>query len=204
MLEFRQMASMTFKACRTFDRIGDAEKTNGCLIPMSHCQTWVVLESRTKDKEATQPRSRLPGQTKPAKRTPTCTPSKICRLPNNQLAVRPPTRWMTVWQDGRRSAAEKGHAGRTPITPFVLPLQGMSSLCTLSASVGEETTANPVANQVALFQSILTAPLAPPGQEKPAEDMLRSCVTRSRLPPSFARGRINNFRDPMKAPGHQA
>ena len=159
----------------TFDRIGDAEKTQW--LPYYYAalaQTWVGWRPETKDKDANAAKINA----YLAKAEAIEKNSELYAIENmtatQQMLVDPQTRWMSMGKDAA-AALQKGIQA-DPNNPRLYYLQGMSLFGTPPQYGGGKDKAKPLFEKsVELFKAAHPAPLAPTWGQKQAEDMLAKC-----------------------------
>jgi len=159
----------------TFERIGDAEKTQW--LPYYYAalaQTWIGWNPATKDKDANSQKINA----YLAKAEAIEKNSELYAVENmsstQQMLVDPQSRWMTNGKDAGE-ALQKGLAA-DPNNPRLYYLQGMSLFGTPSQYGGGKDKAKPLFEKsVALFKAAQPKPLYPTWGQKQAEDMLAQC-----------------------------
>jgi hypothetical protein len=159
----------------TFDRIGDAEKTQW--LPYYYAalaQTWIGWRPETKDKDANSQKINA----YLAKAEAIEKNSEIYAVENmsatQQMLVDPQTRWATNGKDAA-DALQKGLAA-DPNNPRLYYLQGMSLFGTPEQYGGGKDKAKPKFEKaVALYKSAQPKPLYPTWGQQQAEDMLAKC-----------------------------
>ena len=159
----------------TFERIGDAEKTQW--LPYYYAalaQTWVGWNPDTKDKDGNSRKinAYLAKAEAIEKNAETYAVENMSAT--QQMLVDPQTRWATNGKDAS-DALQKGMAA-DPNNPRLYYLQGMSLFGTPPQFGGGKDKAKPMFEKsVALFKSAQPKPLYPTWGEKQAEDMLAKC-----------------------------
>ena len=159
----------------TFERIGDAEKTQW--LPYYYAalaQTWVGWNPETKDKDANSRKinAYLAKAETIEKNAETYAVENMSAT--QQMLVDPQTRWATNGKDAA-DALQKGLAA-DPNNPRLYYLQGMSLFGTPPQFGGGKDKAKPMFEKsVALFKAAQPKPLYPTWGEKQAEDMLAKC-----------------------------
>ena len=159
----------------TFERIGDAEKTQW--LPYYYAalaQTWIGWNPATKDKDANSQKINA----YLAKAEVIEKNAELYAVENmsatQQMLVDPQSRWMTNGKDAGE-ALQKGLAA-DPNNPRLYYLQGMSLFGTPSQYGGGKDKAKPLFEKsVALFKAAQPKPLYPTWGQKQAEDMLAQC-----------------------------
>jgi hypothetical protein len=159
----------------TFDRIGDAEKTQW--LPYYYAalaQTWIGWMPATTDKDgnAQKINAYLAKAEAIDKNAETYAVENMAAT--QQMLVDPSTRWATNGKDAG-SALQKGLA-LDPNNPRLYYLQAMSLFNTPSQYGGGKDKAKPVFEKsIALYKSAQPKPLYPTWGQKQAEDMLAQC-----------------------------
>ena len=159
----------------TFDRIGDAEKTQW--LPYYYAalaQTWIGWKPDTKDKDANAQKinAYLAKAEAIEKNAETYAVENMAAT--QQMLVDPQSRWMTNGKDAS-DALQKGLTA-DPNNPRLYYLQGMSLFNTPTQYGGGKDKAKPLFEKsVALFKSAQTKPLFPSWGQKQAEMMLAQC-----------------------------
>jgi hypothetical protein len=159
----------------TFERIGDAEKTQW--LPYYYAalaQTWIGWNPATKDKDANSQKINA----YLAKAEAIEKNSELYAVENmsatQQMLVDPQSRWMTNGKDAGE-ALQKGLAA-DPNNPRLYYLQGMSLFGTPTQYGGGKDKAKPLFEKsVSLFKSAQPKPLYPTWGQKEAENMLAQC-----------------------------
>ena len=159
----------------TFDRIGDAEKTQW--LPYYYAalaQTWIGWRPETKDKDANSQKINA----YLAKAETIEKNAELYAVENmsatQQMLVDPQSRYMTNGQDAA-TALQKGLAA-DPNNPRLYYLQGMSLFGTPPQFGGGKDKAKPLFEKsIALYKSAQPKPLYPTWGQKQAEDMLAQC-----------------------------
>ncbi len=159
----------------TFDRIGDAEKTQW--LPYYYAalaQTWVGWNPVTKDKDANSAKiNAFLAKAEALEKN-----SELYAVENmsatQQMLVDPQSRWMTNGKDAG-AALQKGLQA-DPNNPRLYYLQGMSLLGTPEQFGGGKDKAKPLFEKsLALYNSAKPQPLYPTWGKKQAEDGLSQC-----------------------------
>ena len=159
----------------TFDRIGDAEKTQW--LPYYYAalaQTWIGWRPETTDKDgnAQKINAYLAKAEALEKNSETYAVENMSAT--QQMLVDPQSRWMTNGKDAG-TALQKGLA-LDPNNPRLYYLQGMSLFGTPAQFGGGKDKAKPVFEKsIALYKSAQPKPLYPTWGQKQAEDMLAQC-----------------------------
>jgi hypothetical protein len=159
----------------TFDRIGDAEKTQW--LPYYYAalaQTWIGWNPDAKDKDANSQKinAYLAKAEAIEKNAETYAVENMSAT--QQMLVDPQTRYMTNGKDAAE-ALQKGLA-LDPNNPRLYYLQGMSLFGTPPEFGGGKDKAKPLFEKsVALFKAAQPKPLYPTWGGKQAEDMLAKC-----------------------------
>jgi hypothetical protein len=159
----------------TFDRIGDAEKTQW--LPYYYAalaQTWIGWMPATTDKDgnAQKINAYLAKAEAIEKNAETYAVENMAAT--QQMLVDPQTRWATNGKDAG-TALQKGLA-LDPNNPRLYYLQAMSLFGTPAQFGGGKDKAKPVFEKsIALYKSAQPKPLYPTWGQKQAEDMLAQC-----------------------------
>ena len=159
----------------TFDRIGDAEKTQW--LPYYYAalaQTWIGWMPATTDKDANSQKinAYLAKAEAIEKNAETYAVENMSAT--QQMLVDPQTRWATNGKDAS-AALQKGLA-LDPNNPRLYYLQAMSLFGTPPQFGGGKDKAKPVFEKsIALYKSAQPKPLYPTWGQKQAEDMLAQC-----------------------------
>ena len=159
----------------TFDRIGDAEKTQW--LPYYYAalaQTWVGWSPDTKDKDgnAARIKSYLDKAEAIEKNAETYAVENMAAT--QQMLMDPQTRWATNGKDAS-DALQKGMS-IDPNNPRLYYLQAMSLFNTPPQFGGGKDKAKPVFEKsIALFKSTQPKPLYPTWGRQQAESMLAQC-----------------------------
>ena len=159
----------------TFDRIGDAEKTQW--LPYYYAalaQTWIGWMPATTDKDANAQKinAYLAKAEAIEKNAETYAVENMAAT--QQMLVDPQTRWATNGKDAG-AALQKGLA-IDPNNPRLYYLQAMSLFSTPSQYGGGKDKAKPVFEKsIALYKSAQPKPLYPTWGQKQAENMLAQC-----------------------------
>ena len=159
----------------TFDRIGDAEKTQW--LPYYYAalaQTWIGWMPATTDKDANAQKinAYLAKAEAIEKNAETYAVENMSAT--QQMLVDPQTRWATNGKDAG-AALQKGLA-LDPNNPRLYYLQAMSLFGTPPQFGGGKDKAKPVFEKsIALYKSAQPKPLYPTWGQKQAEDMLAQC-----------------------------
>jgi hypothetical protein len=159
----------------TFERIGDAEKTQW--LPYYYAalaQTWIGWDPATKDKDANSQKinAYLAKAEAIEKNSETYAVENMSAT--QQMLVDPQNRWMTNGKDASE-ALEKGLA-LDPNNPRLYYLQAMSLFNTPTQYGGGKDKAKPLFEKsVTLFKAAQPKPLYPTWGRKQAEDMLAQC-----------------------------
>jgi hypothetical protein len=159
----------------TFDRIGDAEKTQW--LPYYYAalaQTWIGWNPEMKDKDANSQKINA----YLAKAEALDKNAELYAVENmsatQQMLVDPQTRYMTNGKDAA-TALQKGLAA-DPNNPRLYYLQGMSLFSTPPQFGGGKDKAKPLFEKsIALFKSAQPKPLYPTWGQQQAESMLAQC-----------------------------
>jgi hypothetical protein len=159
----------------TFDRIGDAEKTQW--LPYYYAalaQTWIGWMPATTDKDgnAQKINAYLAKAEAIEKNAETYAVENMAAT--QQMLVDPQNRWMTNGKDAG-AALQKGLA-IDPNNPRLYYLQAMSLFGTPAQFGGGKDKAKPVFEKsISLYKSAQPKPLYPTWGQKQAEDMLAQC-----------------------------
>ena len=159
----------------TFERIGDAEKTQW--LPYYYAalaQTWIGWNPATKDKDANsqQINAYLAKAEAIEKNAETYAVENMSAT--QQMLIDPQTRWATNGKDAG-VALQKGLAA-DPNNPRLYYLQGMSLFGTPPQFGGGKDKAKPLFEKsVALFKTAQPKPLYPTWGKQQAESMLAQC-----------------------------
>ena len=159
----------------TFDRIGDAEKTQW--LPYYYAalaQTWIgwIPDVKDKDANAQKINAYLAKAEAIEKNAETYAVENMSAT--QQMLVDPQSRWMTDGKDAS-DALQKGMAA-DPTNPRLYYLQGMSLFGTPTQFGGGKDKAKPLFEKsIALFKAAQPKPLYPTWGQKQAEDMLAKC-----------------------------
>ncbi len=159
----------------TFDRIGDAEKTQW--LPYYYAalaQTFIGWRPEIKDKDANAQKinAYLTKAEAIEKNAETYAVENMAAT--QQMLVDPQSRWATNGKDAS-DALQKGLSA-DPNNPRLYYLQGMSLFNTPPQFGGGKDKAKPVFEKsVALFKSAQPKPLYPDWGQKQAEAMLAQC-----------------------------
>ena len=159
----------------TFDRIGDAEKTQW--LPFYYAalaQTWIGWNPATKDKDANSAKINA----YLAKAEAIEKNAELYAVENmsatQQMLVDPQSRYMTNGKDAA-TALQKGMAADAN-NPRLYYLQGMSLFGTPTQFGGGKDKAKPLFEKsVALYKSTQPKPLYPTWGQDQAEKMLAQC-----------------------------
>lgn len=162
-------------AAGTFERIGDAEKTQW--LPYYYaalCQTWIGWRPDVKDKDGNAEKIKA----YLAKAEALETNSELLAVENmmasQQMLVDPQTRWQTYGQQAG-TALQKGMK-MDPNNPRLYYLQGMSLMGTPQQFGGGKDKAKPVFEKaIALYKAAQPKPLYPTWGQKQTEDALAQC-----------------------------
>lgn len=175
LLDSAKTADQLESVAGTFDRIGDAEKTQW--LPYYYAalaQTWIGWMPDTKDKDAnSQKINAYLGKAEAIQKN-----AETYAVENmsatQQMLVDPQTRWQTNGKDAS-DALEKGLA-LDPNNPRLYYLQAMSLFNTPAQFGGGKDKAKPVFEKsVSLFKTAQQKPLYPSWGQKQAEAMLAQC-----------------------------
>jgi len=159
----------------TFERIGDAEKTQW--LPYYYAalaQTWIGWRPDVKDKDGNSAKI----DAFVAKAEAIEKNSELYAVENmsatQQMLMDPQTRWMTKGKDAS-VALQKGMQ-LDPNNPRLYYLQGMSLFGTPAQFGGGKDKAKPMFEKsIALYKTAKPKPLYPTWGQKQAEDMLAQC-----------------------------
>lgn len=159
----------------TFERIGDAEKTQW--LPYYYAalaQTWIGWNPATKDKDVNSQKINA----YLAKAEALEKNAELYAVENmsatQQMLVDPQTRWQTNGQDAAK-ALQKGMTA-DPNNPRLYYLQGMSLFGTPPQFGGGKDKAKPLFEKsIALYNSAQPKPLYPTWGKQQAEQMLAQC-----------------------------
>lgn len=159
----------------TFERIGDAEKTQW--LPYYYAalaQTWIGWNPATKDKDANSAKINA----YLAKAEAIEKNAELYAVENmsatQQMLVDPQSRYMTNGKDAA-TALQKGMAA-DPNNPRLYYLQGMSLFGTPPQFGGGKDKAKPLFEKsIALYKSAQPKPLYPTWGKAQAEQMLAQC-----------------------------
>ena len=159
----------------TFDRIGDAEKTQW--LPYYYAalaQTWVGWSPETRDKDANSARIRSYLSKAEAIEKNAETYAIENMASTQQMLMDPQTRWATNGKDASE-ALQKGMS-IDPDNPRLYYLQAMSLFGTPAQFGGGKDKAKPVFEKsIALFRSARPKPLYPTWGLPQAEQGLAQC-----------------------------
>jgi hypothetical protein len=159
----------------TFDRIGDAEKTQW--LPYYYAalaQTWIGWMPATTDKDANAAKIKAYLAKAEAIEKNSETYAVENMAATQQMLVDPQNRWMTNGKDASE-ALQKGLA-LDPNNPRLYYLQGMSLFGTPTQYGGGKDKAKPVFEKsVTLYKSAQPKPLYPTWGQSRAEQMLAQC-----------------------------
>jgi hypothetical protein len=159
----------------TFERIGDAEKTQW--LPYYYAalaQTWIGWNPDTKDKDANSQKINAYLTKAEAIQKNAETYAVENMSATQQMLVDPQTRYATNGRDAGE-ALQKGLA-LDPNNPRLYYLQGMSLFNTPPQFGGGKDKAKPLFEKsVALFKAAQPKPLYPTWGQKQAESMLAQC-----------------------------
>lgn len=159
----------------TFERIGDAEKTQW--LPYYYAalaQTWIGWNPATKDKDGNSQKINA----YLAKAEAIEKNAELYAVENmsatQQMLVDPSTRWATNGKDAA-AALQKGLAA-DPNNPRLYYLQGMSLFGTPPQFGGGKDKAKPLFEKsITLFKTAQPKPLYPTWGQQQAEQMLAQC-----------------------------
>jgi len=162
-------------AAGSFERIGDAEKTQW--LPYYYaalCQTWVGWRPDVKDKDGNAEKIKA----YLAKAEAIETNSELLAVENmmatQQMLIDPQTRWQTYGQQAG-TALQKGMK-LDPNNPRLYYLQGMSLMGTPPQFGGGKDKAKPVFEKaVTLYKAAQPKPLYPAWGLKQTEEALAQC-----------------------------
>jgi hypothetical protein len=175
LLDSAKTTDQLLSLAATFERIGDAEKTQW--LPYYYAalaQTWIGWNPETKDKDDNSRKinAYLAKAEAIEKNAETYAVENMSAT--QQMLVDPQTRYATNGRDAAE-ALQKGMA-IDPNNPRLYYLQGMSLFGTPPQFGGGKDKAKPVFEKsVALFKAAQPKPLYPTWGEKQAEDMLAKC-----------------------------
>lgn len=159
----------------TFDRIGDAEKTQW--LPFYYAalaQTWIGWMPATTDKDANAAKIKAYLAKAEALDKNAETYAVENMAATQQMLVDPQSRWMTNGKDAS-TALQQGLA-IDPNNPRLYYLQGMSLFNTPAQFGGGKDKAKPVFEKsIALYKSAQPKPLYPTWGQKQAEYQLTLC-----------------------------
>ena len=159
----------------TFDRIGDAEKTQW--LPFYYAalaQTWVGWSPETKDKDANAAKIRAYLSKAEAIEKNAETYAVENMASTQQMLMDPQTRWATNGKDASE-ALQKGLSA-DPNNPRLYYLQAMSLFGTPAQFGGGKDKAKPVFEKsITLFKSAQPKPLYPTWGLPQAEQGLAQC-----------------------------
>jgi hypothetical protein len=159
----------------TFDRIGDAEKSQW--LPYYYAalaQTWIGWNPATKDKDANSAKINAYLAKAEALEKNGETYAVENMSATQQMLVDPQSRYMTNGKEAA-TALQKGMAA-DPGNPRLYYLQGMSLFGTPPQFGGGKDKAKPLFEKsVALYKSAQPKALYPTWGQKQAEDMLAQC-----------------------------
>src|SRR5579872_6072333 len=159
----------------TFDRIGDAEKTQW--LPYYYAalaQTWIGWMPDVKDKDANAQKIKAYLDKAEAIEKNAETYAIENMAATQQMLMDPQTRWATNGKDASE-ALQKGME-LDPNNPRLYYLQAMSLFNTPPQFGGGKDKAKPVFEKsIALFKSTQPKPLYPSWGQKQAEQMLAQC-----------------------------
>lgn len=175
LLDSAQSVDQLQSLAGTFDRIGDAEKTQW--LPYYYAalaQTWIGWRPDTKDKDgnAQKINAYLAKAEAIEKNAETYAVENMSAT--QQMLVDPQSRWATNGKDAG-TALQKGLA-LDPNNPRLYYLQAMSLFGTPPQYGGGKDKAKPLFEKsIALYKSAQPKPLYPTWGQKQAEDMLAQC-----------------------------
>jgi hypothetical protein len=175
LLDSAKSVDQLLSLASTFDRIGDAEKTQW--LPYYYAalaQTWIGWMPATTDKDANAAKinAYLAKAEAIEKNSETYAIENMAAT--QQMLVDPQTRWATNGKDAA-AALQKG-LELDPNNPRLYYLQAMSLFGTPTQYGGGKDKAKPVFEKsIALYKSAQPKPLYPTWGEKQAENMLAQC-----------------------------
>jgi len=175
LLDSAKSVDQLLSLASTFDRIGDAEKTQW--LPYYYAalaQTWIGWMPATTDKDgnAQKINAYLAKAEAIEKNSETYAVENMAAT--QQMLVDPQTRWATNGKDAA-AALQKG-LELDPNNPRLYYLQGMSLFGTPTQYGGGKDKAKPLFEKsIALYKSAQPKPLYPTWGEKQAENMLAQC-----------------------------
>ncbi|HWB94528.1 MAG TPA: hypothetical protein VG605_21885 [Puia sp.] len=175
LLDSAKSVDQLLSLASTFDRIGDAEKTQW--LPYYYAalaQTWIGWMPATTDKDANAAKINAYLSKAEAIEKNAETYAVENMAATQQMLVDPQSRWATNGKDAS-AALQKGLA-LDPNNPRLYYLQAMSLFNTPSQFGGGKDKAKPVFEKsIALYKSAQPKPLYPTWGRKQAEDMLAQC-----------------------------
>ena len=175
LLDSAKSVDQLLSLASTFDRIGDAEKTQW--LPYYYAalaQTWIGWMPATTDKDgnAQKINAYLAKAEAIEKNSETYAVENMAAT--QQMLVDPQTRWATNGKDAA-AALQKG-LELDPNNPRLYYLQAMSLFGTPTQFGGGKDKAKPLFEKsIALYKSAQPKPLYPTWGEKQAENMLAQC-----------------------------
>lgn len=175
LLDSAKSVDQLLSLASTFDRIGDAEKTQW--LPYYYAalaQTWIGWMPATTDKDANAQKinAYLAKAEAIEKNSETYAIENMAAT--QQMLVDPQTRWATNGKDAA-AALQKG-LELDPNNPRLYYLQAMSLFSTPTQYGGGKDKAKPVFEKsIALYKGAQPKPLYPTWGEKQAENMLAQC-----------------------------
>jgi hypothetical protein len=175
LLDSAKSVDQLLSLASTFDRIGDAEKTQW--LPYYYAalaQTWIGWMPATTDKDANAQKinAYLAKAEAIEKNSETYAIENMAAT--QQMLVDPQTRWSTNGKDAA-AALQKG-LELDPNNPRLYYLQAMSLFGTPTQYGGGKDKAKPLFEKsIALYKSAQPKPLYPTWGEKQAENMLAQC-----------------------------
>ncbi len=175
LLDSAKSVDQLLSLASTFDRIGDAEKTQW--LPYYYAalaQTWIGWMPATTDKDANAQKinAYLAKAEAIEKNSETYAIENMAAT--QQMLVDPQTRWSTNGKDAA-AALQKG-LELDPNNPRLYYLQAMSLFGTPTQYGGGKDKAKPLFEKsIALYKSAQPNPLYPTWGEKQAENMLAQC-----------------------------
>lgn len=175
LLDSAKTTDQLLSLASTFDRIGDAEKTQW--LPYYYAalaQTWIGWMPATNDKDANAQKinAYLAKAEAIEKNAETYAVENMAAT--QQMLVDPQTRWATNGKDA--SAALQKGLELDPNNPRLYYLQAMSLFGTPTQYGGGKDKAKPLFEKsIALYKSAQPKPLYPTWGEKQAENMLAQC-----------------------------